>query len=285
MTYQDFLQKRKERYLEIIEKKLYGKLCGLTGVELNLTELCNRKCSFCPRSNPLVYPNRRRFMSLKTVKKIVHDLYECDYKGDIYLCGFGEPLLHPEIFNIINIIKKKLSSCYIEITTNGDFVDMNFINKIKNKIDNLVINCYDGEHQVPLITKLAEDCNFKKFTIKKMWSPEIEKQYIQENILNNRGGIVNVIKKTTFSQRPCYLPFYKTFFDWTGDMLLCCNDWQRKQKGLGNINTNSFYDLWNSLAISKIRHNLKNGKRIDMACTDCNACGNLIGEQSVNLML
>ena len=41
-------------------------LLGLTTVEINPTELCNRRCSFCPRSDPSVYPNRSLHMSIQT---------------------------------------------------------------------------------------------------------------------------------------------------------------------------------------------------------------------------
>ena len=43
-------------------------LGSLLTVELNTTELCNRKCVFCPRVDPGVYPNRSLHLSVQLGK-------------------------------------------------------------------------------------------------------------------------------------------------------------------------------------------------------------------------
>lgn len=63
----EHLNYRKKRYnkVDITNKKLLG----LSLVEINPTELCNRTCSFCPRNDPEVYPNQNLNIkrSLKTL--------------------------------------------------------------------------------------------------------------------------------------------------------------------------------------------------------------------------
>ena len=68
-----------------------------TWVELSLIDVCNRSCSFCPKSDPKVAPDTYQIMSRKLIDKIHDDLKAINYKGAIALAGYGEPLLHKDI--------------------------------------------------------------------------------------------------------------------------------------------------------------------------------------------
>ena len=87
----EHLEYRKKRYhnADINNKKLLG----LSTVEINPTELCNRTCSFCPRSDPNVYPNRNLNMTIDTAENISNQLLDANFTGDIHITGFGEPTL------------------------------------------------------------------------------------------------------------------------------------------------------------------------------------------------
>ena len=91
---------RRERYTEAdIHNPL---LLGLATVEINPTELCNRTCSFCPRSDPEVYPNRKLHMTIELADMLSEQLHEAHFTGDIHITGWGEPLLNPDILEIIS---------------------------------------------------------------------------------------------------------------------------------------------------------------------------------------
>ena len=53
-------------------------LTSLKSIEINPVEACTRKCSFCPRSNPKLYPTTNKRISLETCEKIAKDLKEID---------------------------------------------------------------------------------------------------------------------------------------------------------------------------------------------------------------
>ena len=55
-------------------------LPGLRTIELNISELCNRVCSFCPRSDPTVYSNQKLFMSTLTGLELGNQLAECGFE-------------------------------------------------------------------------------------------------------------------------------------------------------------------------------------------------------------
>ena len=77
---------------------------------------------------------------------------------------------------------------------------------------------------------------------------------------------------------------YKAMVDWDGELLLCCNDWSRKQKGLGSIYNHTFSELWNNIYYNSIRKALLKGQRRALpACSGCNVNGCMVGEESANL--
>ena len=58
-------------------------------IEINITELCNRMCSFCPRAHG--YPNLNLNMSVETAVQIKNQAK--GFVDTIHIVGRGEPLL------------------------------------------------------------------------------------------------------------------------------------------------------------------------------------------------
>ena len=71
-----FLQYRKEQEKVHLDRIKNSKdpLDSILTVEINTTELCNRKCVFCPRFAAEVYPNRNLNMTVDTASKIATHL-------------------------------------------------------------------------------------------------------------------------------------------------------------------------------------------------------------------
>jgi len=87
-------------------------------VEIETISICNRKCSFCP----LAYDDTPgEIMADETFDKIINELKELNFKGEIAFSGYGEPLLDKQLRSRVEKIKKELGS-FIEIVTNGDFL-------------------------------------------------------------------------------------------------------------------------------------------------------------------
>ena len=75
-------------------------------VEISNSEMCNRKCSFCPRSDP-DYPDINEFISDELHNKIFSELSELKYKGMVIYSGYVEPLLHKKIYENISPGKQR----------------------------------------------------------------------------------------------------------------------------------------------------------------------------------
>lgn len=82
-----------------------------TRVELELTELCNLRCSFC-------YNSQKPIVSDK-VEQIINRLSE-ENVLEIILTG-GEPMSHPQFFDILSNCCKKFPKVMIQ--TNGTYID------------------------------------------------------------------------------------------------------------------------------------------------------------------
>jgi len=273
----DHIEYRKNNYSRTTISN--PKLLGLAVVEINPTELCNRTCSFCPRSNPELYPNLNLNMTVETMEILIQQLKDADYNGNIHITGYGEPTLNPDILELIKISSKYF---HTEIITNGDKLTNKKITHQQFKeagLSTLIVDCYDGPEQIKQMTALLEDCKIY-YRIRDHHDTGDSNLFTLYNY-NNRGGLAN--DKVSL-QRPCWLPFYKAFIDWDGEVRLCCNDWARAQKSFGNIHKNSFDKIWMSERFTKLRKILAVGDRSKLAaCKGCNTDGKQNGKESVDL--
>lgn len=87
-------------------------------IYIEITNICNLKCKFCPETK-----RNKEFMSIENFEKIIKKVHS--YTNLICLHVKGEPLLHPELHEILNILNKY--GLQANITTNGTL--------IKEKID------------------------------------------------------------------------------------------------------------------------------------------------------
>ena len=116
------LNHRKDQEALGIERSkfLETPLRSILTIELNITELCNRKCVFCPRVDPEVYPNQNLNMDQSVVEAVVSNVSKLGIFPRFSFSGFGEPVLHKRLAELIRIIRTVLPDHTIEINTNGD---------------------------------------------------------------------------------------------------------------------------------------------------------------------
>ena len=286
---QDYhLNKRYERYsINTLKDGFINKLKGLTTIELCVTELCTRKCGFCPRSDSSVYPNQKLFMSEKTMKNIAIKCRDEGFEGDFHISGFGESFTHPNFLELTSILRDILPNNFIVLTTNGDLLNESKINTlIKRNFNKVIVSCYDGEESKNKFINLFEKNAFFNYEIRELWLKDGEtiESLMNRNTFNNRSGAVNIELPNMDKKSPCFLPFYKLVIDWNGEALLCCNDWKRAHKGFGNINNISLTEIWYGEEFDKVRMDLIKGNRIGPACSNCNIPGILIGKESVDAL-
>ena len=248
-------------------------------IELSLIDVCNRSCSFCPKSDPKIAPDTYQKMQLSLIDKLTGELKEIKYKGSVVLCGYGEPLLHKDI----NIISKKLAAVsFVEIVTNGDTLSPKKIKELyTNNVNKLLISMYDGKHQVDKFNKMVKDSGVPDdFVILRDRWYDADSDYGLK--LTNRTGTVSIGDQEEIGKyTKCFYPSYQFLIDWNGDVFLCPQDWQRRVT-MGNMMQEHIFEIWDGKIMNKYRKNLINGKRNDNPCKMCNAEGTILGKKHAN---
>ncbi len=244
-------------------------------IELSIIDVCNRSCSFCPKSDPKIAPNTYQKMTMDLVNKLTGDLKKINYQGSVTLCGYGEPMLHKKVFEMT---RKLAEASFVEIVTNGDTLKPKTIDKLYNSNANkLLISLYDGPHQVKKFKDMAKEAKVPEdfVILRDRWHGADQDYGLK---LTNRTGTVKIGNQDslgTFTY--CNYPSYSVLIDWNGDLFLCPQDWQRKM-ATGNIMKDDFFNIWTDSTITKYRKNLLQGKRCESPCTECNAEGTVLGK-------
>ena len=245
-------------------------------IDINITELCNRTCVFCPRVDEDLYPNQNLNMPTNLTDKIASELTELNYKGAIILSGFGEPTLHPNIRGIVS----SLSGSYrLEIVTNGDKLTAASIKNLTGSgINYYVVSMYDGPHQREHFQSMFREAGLNEadFILRDRWHDGVDDFGLK---LTNRAGVIHTGQQPEIdATHPCYYPAYSMMIDWNGDILLCVQDWNKRVKA-GNIYMDSLLNIWRSPILSRYRRRLIGANRDLPPCKDCNADGTLHGHK------
>ncbi|MEK6590366.1 MAG: radical SAM protein [Nitrospinota bacterium] len=174
--------------------------------QMEITNKCNFSCNMCPRENMNVPLTNMDFGLFKeVVRKLSHPTYTPPLQGgdaegvrDFILTGWGEPLLHPDFFEMVDFIKSTNNSARIRFTTNGSLLDKDFrkrilesnINQVSISMDGLdSSNHIDGHVEsgriIENVTALAAERNSNKI-------PQIVFQSTMH--CNNLKGLKNLIE-------------------------------------------------------------------------------------------
>ena len=250
-------------------------------VEISESGVCNRKCSFCPRSDPS-YEDINEFINSNLHSKLINQLKDLDYGGVIRYSGFVEPLLDKNIYNLVKEVSLKLPNCRREIVTNGDVLNGKRLRKLFDSgLSTILISVYDGPEDAKKFEKMCLDQNLNndQFVIRHRYYSE-EKDF--GLTISNRAGMM---KNAEYNIQPlekslnlkCYYPSYTFFMDYNGDVLMCPHDWGKKII-LGNLKKENLLDIWFSDRSMKIRKNLVNNNRQFQPCNVCDVEGTLMGE-------
>ena len=251
-------------------------------VEISESGVCNRKCSFCPRSAK-DFKEVKEFISPGVHSKLINELANEDFEGVLRYSGFVEPLLDKNIFNLISEGRKKLPRSRIEIVTNGDVLNKTRLKKLfKSGLSTLLISVYDGPKDAKKFEKLCTDSNLvpSQYVIRHRYYSE-DKDF-GLTISNRAGMMENAEYKISSLNEPlkskCFYPSYTFFMDYNGDVLMCPHDWGKKII-LGNLTKLSFREIWLSKRAIKIRNHLNLANRNFSPCNVCDVNGELIGKK------
>ena len=255
----------------------YGEVPLFSWVDINPVELCNRTCFFCPRGHD--YPNTNEHMDISVSSKIAEELKTVDYDGSINICGNGEPLLHNNIYGLI----ESLNEFYVQIVTNGDRLDKNTVyNLYESGLNHISISLYDGEEQIHKFGELFDGLGYGDdvYSLRHYYKNS-ELDYGMTG-LNNRAGVID-FGDSKPADNPCYYMHYSVMVDWNGDVLFCLQDVYGKVRTFGNVNEVSILDIWSGDEMSDYRKLLMDSRMNNTPCNECNVLGTRYGVEHVKL--
>lgn len=278
VTFQDFNQQR----------QVLGEILPLKmplGITIHVTNLCNFKCFYCSASQP---PAKRKadglllqHMVYKDYETCIDSIAKSGRVKVLNLCGWGEPLFHPDIVKMVRYAKKADVADCIKIISNGSLLTHEMsdalidagVSNIRISLQGLDAKAYQETSGIKMdFNQFVENIRYfyehrKKSTISlrimehMIVGMENEFQEIFAHICDNYmiGNLVEILEdidvtdrgtdlNKTFSGAPllktdiCSMPFFRGYIDVDCQLMSCCMLPQPCK--FGDIRK-SFKDIWN----------------------------------------
>lgn len=259
-------------------------------IRLNIepTNYCNLSCSMCPRelNRPFGY------MDINLFKKIIDESILYGKRLIITINKDGEPLLHPELPQMIQYTKERKAAYKINFYTNGILLtEAKSLELIKSGLDtiHISIDAFTNEtykkiknsqklevveENVKELVSLKEKHHSKTplVIVKIIHTPDTQDEI--KPFINKWKGIANFVEigeyhtwdGTLTSQNlqepsesisktkryPCTFLWYNPVILWDGRVTTCCVDYQGKNV-VGDIKNDPLAGIWQGNALQNIR--------------------------------
>lgn len=263
-------------------------------IHIEPSNRCNLACSFCPQSldNYASLSGGRMDIDMDVYRKVIAELASFSPRPkSVKLYFLGEPLLHPEIQEIMTLA---VTVCdRVEVTTNGLLLtEKKAQSVIDSGIHYLRISAYtyDGirtdivRRNVVRLIQMRGDkktpfVSVKVFNEKEyVWAQNLYSFVVDEitrETLHSVGyGMVNISQQPVGRQIACPYPFYTLGVKSNGDVVPCSVAWEDSLVA-GNVKDNSLLDIWRSEKWADIcRDHLAGNRAKYAACANCDVLFN-----------
>jgi len=269
-------------------------------VFLESTNVCNLRCKICTRN---LSPLKLGSMDFELFKKIVN---EAGLHGprNFSLHLFGEPLLAPNITQMLEYIKQKKPKNTVLLTTNGVLLNKEISQKIINSgVDKAIVSIHGANEQQYRAVTGTDNLKTVEKNIKnlidlknaaKKNKPKIFLRMVspKENAIeiknfcqrwssypvfidikepHNFGGRIETgrLADDLPKRYPCYHLWLAPGINWDGKVSICCCD-TFKEVIIGNINQNSLCEIWRGKKLKQYRdYHLKGQYDKIPVCKNC----------------
>lgn len=145
-----------------------GKELNLRYVEVVLTTFCTLNCKGCSALMPLYPISSRRHIDSGVLSKSIKELFNTADYIDLFRLLGGEPLLYPNLYEVLLLMQSQTKVNHVEIVTNGTVTikDDRVIRILQDDKFSISISDYGSGNQNKLIRLL--DNNRIKYTINHM---------------------------------------------------------------------------------------------------------------------
>ena len=269
-------------------------------IYIEITNICNLNCKFCLETN-----RKKEYMSIENFEKIIQKI--CKYTNLVFLHVKGEPLLHSNLEQILEILEKY--NLKTNITTNGTLVkekldiikNSKAVRQINFSIHSFIQNENLNKNYLKDIFESAEKLeniivsyrlwnlrDIKQNDINDNIIKEFEEFYKIENLKNKLmendfykikdNLFINqdieftwpdINKEPIIENGKCLALKEQIAILVNGTVVPCCLDNNGDIK-LGNILAEEFEDILNNSKTVEIKKNFEKGI---ITCKLCKTCG------------
>lgn len=260
-----------------MKKKLFKR------IYIEITNICNLNCKFCPKTI-----REKKYMPTHEFELIINKIK--DYTDYIYLHIKGEPLMHPNLEQILDIIDK--NNLQVNITTNGRLLSdkLNIINRKNIRQINVSLHSFNDINEIKDLLDVVDKIKNAYISLR-LWNDLdnteiidlLEKHYNTKIDANKKNNTLNsrifLSIDSEFSWPSLNLPVISTkgtckalkeqigvLVD--GTVVSCCLD-NNGDNNLGNIFNDDLDKLINSNKYQDMLNGFKNNKLVSPLCQRC----------------
>ena len=255
----------RDKITKILYKNSLGFTILKTSITVNIINICNRKCSFCPYHSPNIVDNYHThwfkaqpdILSFSDFSLFLKQLiFFKKWIKHISITGKGEPTLHPDFCGFCDLLEDH--KIPFSVTSNGSDQNIEYVLNYKY-LTGLRISIYDKK-----TWGFWKEIKSPKLGFYNMTGIHIDK--IEDGFISAQYGIrhkraIKDFNKETF----CKTPFYFLTINTDGSVVPCYS-----YHKIGSICDN-FLTLWNGKKIREYRKQAVNGRYMEFA--DCDNCG------------
>ncbi len=275
-------------------------------VQVELTEGCNLRCSFCGLNGIRGKKTNFKFMTVDSATDIAQGIAaEQGWNPRIEFAMHGEPTMNPNYEEIVSIFREALPKAYLLMESNGGGLVGGAAKKIMG-LFNAGLSCLalDEYQDITLVPKiqaqLAEALRVDSLkNVKTVNTAAIHLYFYPASgpegnphqrsskkrlvfispidlstagthaTLSNHAGSGGPRNDKAQGKR-CAKPFREMNFRWDGSMAICCNDW-RGTYVIGKVPDKGVGELWHDPRMYAARRKLYQGERDFGPCDGCDA--------------
>lgn len=187
-------------------------------IYVEITNSCNLKCSFCPEGK-----REKEFMRIDSFEHIIDEVKE--YTNLVALHVKGEPLLHPNLKEILSVCKK--NNLLVNITTNATLLEKNkeiiieseAVRQLNLSLHSITknenSNIYNFENYINSVLNVSKEILNKTNIIisYRLWNLEnIEENSENYYILNNLGNAFSVESLSEIAKKEKFVKLAENAF-------------------------------------------------------------------------
>jgi len=229
-------------------------------ISIGVVSVCNGKCPFCP-SPYLKRPYKHISMGL--FADIINQLKSLDYSGEVGLNLQSDPFCIPDVVRLVNYTSRNLPKATVFLSTNG--LGMNvfkYHGVLSYPNVKMLVNDYGDGSLKKKIARWGKTKSEKKRTFL------VNKK--EPNSKTNVGYFDSGLDLPL--EQFCIAPFIQLCIGPYGEAVMCCLDWERYYRDVGDTNNESLMDIWCGKRMEAQRSFLLRNERRGL-CAKCDMMG------------